>query len=318
MPAAPITRSTWLPHHSRISRLKPRWTSPEWTSVAVSGVRKAGTAGIGHAGTREPERDEAERISRLRRTGRATAAITHASAVSATMMLVAVRGKRCTPQMNSILADLVIAVARRGRDLDLLALLAADERAAERRIVADPPHLRVRFGLADELVLHLLLVLVDQRDGRAEHDLVARQRGRIDHHRSAEAVLEVGDHRLDLALALLRRMIFGVLAEIAVRARFLDRLDDRRTLQAQPLAARSSSWRWPSASIGTFSTVAIVKNPFSKSCPGVPPGPRTKANCQWKPSSGRRNNRIGATRLQARGPEPPRSPARRRGWRAPW
>ena len=69
-----------------------------------------------------------------------------------------------------------------------------------------------------------------QGDGRAEHDLVARQGRRIDHHRAAQLVLDVGDHRLDLALALLGRMIFGVLGEVAVRARFLDRLDDRRTL----------------------------------------------------------------------------------------
>ena len=70
------------------------------------------------------------------------------------------------------LLDLVIAVARRRRHLDLVADLAADQRPAERRIVADPPVLGVGLGLADQLVSDLLLVLVEQGDGRAEHDLV--------------------------------------------------------------------------------------------------------------------------------------------------
>ncbi len=40
----------------------------------------------------------------------------------------------------------------------------------------------------------------------------------------------IGDLRLDLALALLGGVIFGILGEIAMGARFLDRVDDRRAL----------------------------------------------------------------------------------------
>jgi len=41
----PRIRSTAIPHHTKISRLKPRWISPEWTNVALSGVSTAGSAG---------------------------------------------------------------------------------------------------------------------------------------------------------------------------------------------------------------------------------------------------------------------------------
>ena len=60
--------------------------------------------------------------------------------------------------------------------------------------------------------------------------LSPRQRRGIDHHRPAEPVLDIGDLRLDLALALLGGMIFGILGKVAMAARFLDRVDDRRPL----------------------------------------------------------------------------------------
>ena len=111
-----------------------------------------------------------------------------------------------------------------------------------------------------------------ERDGRAEHHLVARQRRRIDDHRAAQTVLEVGDGRLDLALALLGRMIFGIFAQVAVRARDLDRLDDRRALaRLRRRFNSSSSLRWPSASIGTLSALAIRQNPFLETLPGARP-----------------------------------------------
>jgi hypothetical protein len=49
--------------------------------------------------------------------------------------------------------------------------------------------------------------------------------GRVDHQRAAELVLDVGDHRLDLALAFLGRVIFRILRKVAMRARFLDGVD---------------------------------------------------------------------------------------------
>src|SRR5688500_13818812 len=57
------------------------------------------------------------------------------------------------------LGDLVIFVARRRRELDLVALDAADQRPAERRGIADPAVLGVCLGLADDLVFDLLVLV---------------------------------------------------------------------------------------------------------------------------------------------------------------
>src|SRR3546814_6307234 len=107
------------------------------------------------------------------------------------------------------LRDLVIAVARRSGDFHIIAHLAADQGAPERRQIGDAADLRVGFRMAHDLVLHRLVVLVEQVDGRAEHHLVAAEHRRIDHLRARQAVLDVGDHRLDLALPLLGGMKIG-------------------------------------------------------------------------------------------------------------
>src|SRR4029079_792635 len=205
--------------------LNPRWIMPECTSVALSGVRKAGSAGHG---TGRPLRGAGMKPSESAALSPAPTATaqSHASTVSAVIAMVAVRGIRFTPLPPFVpsevegsdeldLLDFVIAVARPGRDFTLLALLAADQRAPERRIVADPSLVGVGFGLPDELVAHLLLVFVEQRHRRPENDLVARQGRRVDDHRPPELVLEVGDGRLDLALPLLGGVVFGILRQIA-------------------------------------------------------------------------------------------------------
>ncbi len=94
--------------------------------------------------------------------------------------------------------------------LDVLAHLLADQRAAERRIVGDAAVAGVGLGLADDLVALRLVVVVEHGDGRAEHDLVARERGRIDDLRAGHPILDLGDLRLDLALPLLGGMVLGV------------------------------------------------------------------------------------------------------------
>ena len=66
--------------------------------------------------------------------------------------------------------------------------------------------------------------------GAAKDHLVARQRRRIDDDGARQLVFELDDFRLDLALALLGRMIFGVFGQITMRARNLDLLDDFRPL----------------------------------------------------------------------------------------
>ena len=51
-----------------------------------------------------------------------------------------------------------------------------------------------------------------------------------------ELALDLGDAALDEALALLRRVVVGVLRQVAVRARLGDRLDDRGPLDGlQPV-----------------------------------------------------------------------------------
>src|SRR4051812_8203191 len=67
------------------------------------------------------------------------------------------------------LLDRVIAIARRRRDLDLVAHRAADQRAPQRGIVADPADAGVRLGLADDLIFDRRFILVEQVDGRSEH-----------------------------------------------------------------------------------------------------------------------------------------------------
>src|SRR5207253_2365439 len=106
-------------------------------------------------------------------------------AVIAAMMFVAVAGKRFIPPPSPLcraksrhvprlcsgrtdrrrarsdeldLLDLVVTVARRGRDFDVLAHLSPNEGPPERRIVTDASDARVGFGLPDELVPNLLLV----------------------------------------------------------------------------------------------------------------------------------------------------------------
>src|SRR3546814_4437776 len=68
--------------------------------------------------------------------------------------------------------------------------------------------------------------------------------------RARQAVLDVGDHRLDLALPLLGGMIFGIFRQVAMRARFLARFHDRGTfnrpqtmkLLRQPSVALREPW----------------------------------------------------------------------------
>ena len=170
--------------------------------------------------------------------------------------------------------------------------------------------------MPDQLVADLLLFLVDQRHGRAEHHLVARQGGRIDHQRTRQSVLKVGEHCLDLALAFLGRMIFGVFAQIAMRARFLDRIDDPRPLEFEPLdlvghgAEAFFQHRHLVARHGRY--------PFAKPAPAPAlQAALDKANC-LKISLSRLNNRTVTSGLQAGARAAPRSRWRRRRWPAPW
>ena len=86
--------------------------------------------------------------------------------------------------------------------------------------------LEIGLVVADDLVGEALAGRgILEVDCRAEHDMPAGvgDRGGVDHLRSGELVLDLGDPALDEALALLRRVVVGILRKVAVPARFGER-----------------------------------------------------------------------------------------------
>src|SRR3546814_6496435 len=136
-----------------------------------------------------------------KRTERTNKASAYPVASGASCVVIALfRSLACLPSDEFDLGHQIIFVARGHGDFDLVVDTAADQRAAERRIIADLAILRVGFGLADDLVTDGLVVLVGERDGRAEHAAVARQRRRIEHLRARKLFLPCADRLLHLAL----------------------------------------------------------------------------------------------------------------------
>ena len=76
----------------------------------------------------------------------------------------------------------------------------------------------------------LLGLDVDQHHGGAEHHPLARQLAGVDHLRAGQAVLELAQARLDLALPLLGGVVLRVLGDVAVGSRGLDLAHDARAL----------------------------------------------------------------------------------------
>src|SRR6202043_2777521 len=136
------------------------------------------------------------------------------------------------PALLPLQLDDFIGLGAAGRDdLDLGAFLLANQRAGERRGDGNLALLGVGLRLADDLPHRLLVgVLVDQRDGGAKGNGVARKLRHVDDFGARQLVLELGDAALVERLRFLGGMIFGVLREIAVGARIGDLLDDARTL----------------------------------------------------------------------------------------
>ena len=124
--------------------------------------------------------------------------------------------------------DKVEAFARRHRYFDLFTLALADKRLAEWRIVGNTAYLGIRFVLSHNLVSHRFVTLVEQSHRCPEHDPVTRKRLRIDNLGAAYAVFQLGDLRLDLTLAFLGGMIFGIFRQVAMGARLLDGVHDPR------------------------------------------------------------------------------------------
>ena len=138
---------------------------PAWTRVAVSGVSQTGASASSpaipptRAGMKPPQ------IAADLRPAQQADASSQAAVVTAARTIVTRAACQRSGGLNSDeldLLDSIIFVARRHRDFDLVADDAADQRAAERRDIADPADLGVGLGLADDLVLDRLVVLVEQ------------------------------------------------------------------------------------------------------------------------------------------------------------
>src|SRR5215813_5058917 len=130
-----------------------------------------------------------------------------------------------------------------GRQLrgDSVADVLADERAGQRRHDRDAALRGLRLVRAHDLVADLLAAFVLEQDRRGEGDAVARC-GRIDDLGGAHLALELGDAPLDERLLLARRVVLGVLGEVAVGPGLGDRLGDGvaiDALQAVELVAQA-------------------------------------------------------------------------------
>src|SRR5262245_16384597 len=122
--------------------------------------------------------------------------------------------------------DLVVDVAGRDLDGDVLTFLVTEERAPDRALVADPALRRLGLGRADDRE-RLRAVRAGDLHGRADLDVVVRvvlvdERGVLDQR------LERLDAALDERLLVLGVLVLGVLGEVAVLLRVVDPLGDLR------------------------------------------------------------------------------------------
>src|SRR5665213_2755690 len=133
------------------------------------------------------------------------------------------------------LRDLELARAAWRDDLHRVARLFVEERAADRRRGRDEPLRRVRVFRHDQLKDERPARFLDDVDGGPETGAIARNAFDVDQRDLRHALLEHADPRLDEALPLLRRLVLGVLAQVAQLARALDLL---RQLELQLVIQR--------------------------------------------------------------------------------
>src|SRR5471030_1718335 len=122
------------------------------------------------------------------------------------------------------LHDLELARAARRHHRHGVARLLVDQRLADRRRGGDHALRRVGVLRHHELKAHLLAVAVDDFEGRAEAGTIVGNAIDVDQRDLGHAFLEHADARFDEALPLFRRLVLGVLAQIAELARALDLL----------------------------------------------------------------------------------------------
>src|SRR6267378_1570509 len=147
------------------------------------------------------------------------------------------------------LHDRQLDLSGRTSDADRIAFALAQERAPERRLVADPSGTQRLFQLisAHDLVRRLLAVLVVHgHRGPEKHPVGPGARGGIHHLVGLELLLQPVDLRVDLAQLPLAQLVLVVLAAISMRRGHRDLARDARTLLveepaellAEPLESR--------------------------------------------------------------------------------
>src|SRR5579875_1435024 len=123
------------------------------------------------------------------------------------------------------LHDLELPRPPRRRRLDDVALLVPHDRLADRRLVRELHLGRVRLGRADDVVLdrlvrgHVLEAHLGSYRDLARADLLLRHDARV-----LQPFLERRDPRLEVGLVVLRRVVLGVLGDVAELARGADPL----------------------------------------------------------------------------------------------
>src|SRR5579862_1800596 len=126
--------------------------------------------------------------------------------------------------------DLERHLAARRCDLDRLALLAAHDRLADRRLVRQLVLGRVRLGRADDVVLDGFVRLhVAQAHLRPDRDLAGLDLLLRDDAGVRHPLLEHGDARLEMGLFVLRGVVLGVLGDVAELTRDADPVGDLAT-----------------------------------------------------------------------------------------
>jgi len=96
----------------------------------------------------------------------------------------------------------------------------------------------------------------------------------FDHIGAADLVFQFHDAAFDEALLLLGRVIFGILRQVAMGARFRDRLDDLMAIFVLQALSSSSRALKPEAVMGDFSIVSSCRQK-KIAAPGRP-GCRTR------------------------------------------
>src|SRR5207245_5566333 len=138
-----------------------------------------------------------------------------------------IRRARRTSLRGLDVQDLVLERSARRGDLDDLALLAAHDRLADRRLVRELVRRGIGLGRADDAVLDgLVRVHVLQADLRADGDLAGLDLLLRDDARGLQPLLENRDPGLEMGLLVLRVVVLRVLGDIPELACDADPLRD--------------------------------------------------------------------------------------------